>query len=44
MSVDKLIVRCYSRLKHTYKVPSKPIPQGYKIYGIIDYGYLYAFL
>jgi Transposase IS4 len=25
-------------------MPSKPIPQGYKIYGIADHGYLYGFL
>src|SRR5271155_4280459 len=25
-------------------MPNKPITQGYKIYGIADYGYLYNFL
>jgi Transposase IS4 len=34
VSVDELMVRCCGRSKHTYKMPSKPIPQGYKIYGI----------
>jgi hypothetical protein len=24
-------------------MPSKPIQQGYKLFGITDYGYLYAF-
>jgi hypothetical protein len=27
-----------------YKMPSKPIKQGYKIYGIPDYGYIYNWI
>jgi hypothetical protein len=29
-----------SRSLYTYKMPNKPITQGYKIYGIADHGYL----
>ena len=29
---------------NSYKMPKKPIKQGYKIYGIVDHGYLYNFL
>ncbi len=32
------------RSLHTYKMPNKPIKQGYKIYGIADHRYLYNFL
>jgi hypothetical protein len=32
------------RSLHIYKMPAKPIKQGYKIYGIADHGYLYNFL
>jgi hypothetical protein len=31
------------RSLHTYKMPNKPISQGYKIYGTADHGYLYNF-
>src|ERR1700734_3745457 len=32
------------RSLHTYKMPKKPIKQGYKIYGIADHGYIYNWL
>jgi Transposase IS4 len=44
VSIDELMVRCYGRSIHTYKMPSKPIPQGYKLFAIADHGYIYAFL
>jgi len=44
VSIDKLIVRCFGRSIHTYKMPNKPIQQGYKLFGIADHRYLYAFL
>jgi hypothetical protein len=43
VSIDELMVRCFGRSVHTYKMPNKPIPQGYKLFGIADHGYLYAF-
>ena len=33
-----------SRSLYTYKMPQKPIKQGYKIYGITDHGYIYNWL
>ncbi|RFU29044.1 hypothetical protein B7463_g7284, partial [Scytalidium lignicola] len=44
MSVDELMVRCFGRSIHTYKMPSKPISQGYKLFGVADHGYLYNFI
>jgi hypothetical protein len=44
VSIDELIVRFFGRSLHTYKMPNKPIKQGYKIYGIADHGYIYNFL
>jgi len=32
------------RSLHTYKMPNKPIQQGYKIYGIADHGYIYNWI
>jgi hypothetical protein len=34
----------YSRSLHTYKMPKKPIKQGYKIYGIADHGYIFNWI
>jgi hypothetical protein len=44
VSIDKLMVQCFGWSIHTYKMPNKLIQQGYKLYGIADHGYLYAFL
>jgi hypothetical protein len=41
---SNLYTNLFLRSLHTYKMPSKPIKQGYKIYGIADHGYLYNFL
>lgn len=30
VSIDELMVRCFGRSSHTYKMPNKPIKQGYK--------------
>ena len=32
------------RSSHTYKMPKKPIKQGYKIFGIADHGYIYGWI
>jgi hypothetical protein len=34
----------YFRSLHTYKIPNKPIKEGYKIYGIADHGYVYNWI
>ena len=38
------MVRCFGRSHHTYKMPNKPIKQGYKLYGIADDGYIYSWI
>ncbi|PVH79307.1 hypothetical protein DL98DRAFT_420588, partial [Cadophora sp. DSE1049] len=44
VSIDKLIIRCFSKSVYTYKMLSKLIKQGYKIYGITDYSYIYNWI
>jgi hypothetical protein len=44
VSIDELMVRCFGRSNHTYKMPNKPIKQGYKLYGIADHGYIYSWI
>lgn len=44
VSINELMVRCFSRSLHTYKMPKKPIKQGYKIYGIADHGYIFNWI
>lgn len=43
VSVDEIMVRSFGRSSHTYKMPNKPISQGYKIFAIADHGYIYSF-
>jgi hypothetical protein len=44
ISIDELMVRCFGRPNHTYKMPNKPTKQGYKLYGIADRGYIYSWI
>ena len=44
VAVDEMMIRCSGRSKHTYKMPSNPIAQGYKIFAICDGGYLLYFI
>jgi hypothetical protein len=37
------MVQCFGRSIHTYKMLSKPISQGFKLYAIADHGYIYSF-
>jgi hypothetical protein len=39
--INKLIVCCFSRLNYIYKIPLKLIKQGYKLFSIVDHGYIY---
>jgi hypothetical protein len=43
ISIDELIIRCHGRSSHTYKMPNKPINQGYKLYALADHGYIWTF-
>jgi hypothetical protein len=38
------MVRCFGRSVYIYKMPNKPIKQGYKLYSIVDYGYIYSWI
>jgi hypothetical protein len=43
LSVDEVMVRCFGRTLHTYKMPNKPIKQGYKIFALAEHGYIWSF-
>jgi hypothetical protein len=44
VSIDELMIRCYGRSQHTYKMPDKPIQMGYKLFGLADHGYMWWFV
>jgi anaphase-promoting complex subunit 8 len=37
------MVRCFGRILYTYKMPNKPIKQGYKIFALAEHGYIWTF-
>jgi hypothetical protein len=39
-----MIIRCFGRSKHTFKIPHKPITQGYRIFSLCEAGYTYSFM
>ena len=43
ISIDECMVRCEGRSAHTFKMPNKPIPEGYKLFVLADQGYIYTF-
>ena len=43
LSIDELMIKCYGRSNHTFSMPHKPIPRGYKLFALADHGYIYAF-
>jgi hypothetical protein len=43
LSVDEIMVRCFGRTSHTYKMPDKPIKQEYKIFALAEHGYIWTF-
>jgi hypothetical protein len=44
LSIDEMMVRFFGRSKHTFKVPNKPIKEGYKIFALCEAGYTYYFI
>lgn len=44
MAYDEMMVRFEGRGKHTYRMPNKPITEGYKIFALCDYGYTWNWL
>lgn len=43
ISIDEAMVCSHGRSSHTYKMPNKPISQGFKIFVLADHGYCYYF-
>ena len=44
IAIDESMVRCFGRSSHTYKMPNKPISQGYKLYALADHGYIWYWI
>ena len=40
VSIDETMNRGFGRSQHTFKMPNKPIKQGYKLFAIADQGYI----
>jgi hypothetical protein len=40
VSIDETMIRGFGRSYHTFKMPNKPIKQGYKLFAIADQGYI----
>jgi hypothetical protein len=43
VAIDKIMARFYGWSSDTYKMPNKPIKQGYKIFALVDKGYIWHF-
>jgi hypothetical protein len=43
VAIDEIMVRFYGRSSDTYKMPNKPIKQGYKIFALASDGYVWHF-
>ncbi|EED13729.1 hypothetical protein TSTA_099790 [Talaromyces stipitatus ATCC 10500] len=43
ISIDEAMVRSHGRSSHTFKLPNKPISQGFKLFVLADHGYVYYF-
>jgi len=44
VAVDEAMIRCTGWSQDTYKMPSKPIEQGFKFHCLADHGYIWDFL
>ena len=44
ITVDEMIIRFGVKSYHTYRMPSKPIKEGYKVFALCDTGYTYHWL
>jgi len=44
ISVDEMMIRFTGKSIHTIKMPSKPIPEGYKVLAMAEHGYTYSFI
>ena len=43
-TVEKMMIDFSSRSHHTYRMPSKPITEGYKVFARCDIGYIYSWI
>jgi anaphase-promoting complex subunit 8 len=37
------MVQCFGRTVYIYKMPNKPVKQGYKIFALAEHGYIWTF-
>ena len=44
VTVDEMMIRFGGRSHHTYRMPSKPITEGYKVFALCDKGYTYSWI
>ena len=44
ITVDEMMIRFGGRSHHTYRMPSKPITEGYKVFALCDKGYTYSWI
>ena len=44
VTVDEMMIRFGGRSHHTYRMPSKPITEGYKVFALCDIGYTYSWI
>jgi len=44
VTVDEMMIRFGSRSYHTYRMPSKPITEGYKVFALCDIGYTFNWI
>ena len=44
VTIDEMMIRFGGRSHHTYRMPSKPIKEGYKIFALCDLGYTYNWM
>jgi hypothetical protein len=43
VAIDEIMVHCHGRSPDTCKMPNKPIKQGYKIFALVEDGYVWHF-
>src|SRR5947209_15857541 len=43
VSIDEAMIRFYGRSQDTFKMPNKPINEGYKAFCLVDHGYVFDF-
>ena len=43
VSIDEAMIRFHGRSRDTFKMPNKPIDEGYKVFCLADRGYVLIF-